>query len=116
MAANISTNNRNGKAEMMYVGQVPWHGLGTKLPQLATAAEAIKAAGLDWKVEKRKLFFEGKGAQDGQLLPFVTDKKIYATVRTDNEAPLGFAGRDWHPLQNSEAFSRCAPSPKACNG
>ena len=38
---------------MAYYGAVPWHGLGTKVPQGLHAAEMIKAAGLDWEVELR---------------------------------------------------------------
>src|SRR5438874_1964936 len=46
----------DGNAEMMYVGQMPWHGLGAKLTQAPTAAEAIRAARLDWRVTKKQLF------------------------------------------------------------
>ena len=103
MSAEIS--NANGKDEMFFVGQKPWHGLGTELPALATAAQAIKAAGLDWKVEKRTIYFKGAGKMAGQMLSKDLEGRIYAVVRTDIERGLGTAGRDWTPLQNEDAFS-----------
>ena len=85
--------------KMMWVGEKPWHGEGTKLENVATSAEAIEAAGLDWKVEKRGLYF---AQTDGttQLIP-----GKYATVRTDNQVALGIVGKVYTPLQNKEAFS-----------
>jgi len=54
MAHDLSIED--GKAAMMYVGEVPWHGLGQKLDKPATSAEAIEAARLNWEVAKVPLY------------------------------------------------------------
>lgn len=56
MAHNLATTN--GKTAMMYTGEVPWHKLGTKLDQPATAREAIEAAGLNYRVDLKSLATE----------------------------------------------------------
>jgi hypothetical protein len=53
MAHHLATTN--GKTAMMYAGEVPWHRLGTKLNEPATAREAIKASGLNYRVELKSL-------------------------------------------------------------
>lgn len=77
-------------------GIMPWHGLGKIIPGLATAAEALEFAGLDWDVEKQPLYF-GK------------DKNIFsgrhATVRVTDQHELGIVGDGYHIFQNKEAFS-----------
>jgi phage/plasmid-like protein (TIGR03299 family) len=96
-------NFQNGQASMMYVGEAPWHGLGTKLNEPATAAEAIAAAGLDWRVSKQPLY-----AIAGHVVLPVANK--FAIVREDlwgkQECPVyGIVGSDYTPLQNHEAFA-----------
>jgi hypothetical protein len=51
--------NDGGTYSMVFAGEEPWHRLGKKLNNPATAVEAIKAANLDWIVEKRPLFAIG---------------------------------------------------------
>ena len=46
MAHNLE--QRDGKTSMFYVGETPWHKLGTKLDNPATSMQAIEAAGLDY--------------------------------------------------------------------
>ena len=94
MAHNL--NEANGKTSMMYVNEVPWHKLGTKLENPATAAEAIQAAGLDFNVVKKTL------TTTAPDLPVVGH---YATVRTDNLQVLGVVGSRYEPIQNRDAFT-----------
>lgn len=94
---------RDGEASMFYVNAEPWHGLGTKLDGPATAVEAIKAARLDWTVRKVPLH----AVSGGTSIP-VPD--TFGVVREDlwgREAcpVLGIVGKDYTPLQNSEAFT-----------
>lgn len=84
----------NGKAEMMYVGEKPWHGLGTELANVATAEEAIQAANLGWNVVQEDIFTSG-GKQ-------VARKKM--NIREDTGEPIGIVGDGYKILQNGDAF------------
>lgn len=98
----------DGKAEMMCVGDMPWHGLGTRLASPPTAEQAIRAARLDWRVAKKPLFI----GNEHRPLP-----GQYAIVREDrwnrNEDGLfGTVGRSYTPLQNVDAFGFFDPVVK----
>jgi len=87
---------------MMCVGEKPWHRLGTVLEQPpATAVEAITAAHLTWRVEKKQLYVGEEGR------PFSGE---FAIVREDRwkvgeeEAIFGQVSEDYEPLQNINAF------------
>jgi phage/plasmid-like protein (TIGR03299 family) len=88
-----------GEAAVFVVGEVPWHRLGKVLQAAVTAAEAIRLAGLNWKVEKRPLRTWGG---DGASLDV---PGWFANVRTDTKAVLGVVSRQYRVLQNEEAFS-----------
>lgn len=93
----------NGEASMFYVDEPPWHKLGTRLSKPATAAEAIKAAKLDWDVRKVPLY-----ACEGLNNCIVPHR--HAIIPTfawgrPNCPVFGIVGDSYEPLQNREAFA-----------
>jgi len=88
---------KNDKASMFYVGEKPWHGLGVKLDNPATAEQALKYAKLDFGVDITPAKFN-----IGRKQLIVPDK--YVTYRTDTNAGLGVVGKGYKPLQNTDAF------------
>lgn len=85
-----------GKAQMAYAGDVPWHGLGTKVRPDLTPAQMMEAAGLNWSVEKHPQFIE----IDGERI--FTGQN--ALVRSTDNRVLTHVGDGWNPVQNEEAF------------
>jgi len=85
---------------MMFVGETPWHGLGTKLETApSTGKEALIAAGLDWGVKRETLAIEANGQR-------VEHKAI---VREDTGALLGVVGPNYRPYQNDQMASLYDP-------
>ena len=86
----------NGVAQMAYAGDVPWHGLGTKVSNDLTPQQMLEAAGLDWKVNTQPCF------------TMIDDKRVkigkQALVRDMDNKILDIISDDWKPMQNSEAF------------
>lgn len=84
----------NGKTAMMYTGEVPWHQLGTRLDEPATAREAIDASGLNFQVSLKSL-----STTDGLSVP-----QRKAVIRSDTGDVLGVVGNSYIPVQNYQAF------------
>lgn len=77
----------------------PWNNLGTELSNLATAREAIEAAGLNYTVVKKPL----KEVLELDQPAHVSHR--WATVRTDTGEVLGIVGDSYEPIQNRDAFA-----------
>jgi phage/plasmid-like protein (TIGR03299 family) len=110
MAHNLNYNRKTEKHSFFSVKEKAWHGLGTIIENYPTSAEAIKYAGLDYIVEKRNLFTydtENNNADHKAsiIIPEIAVPNFYANVRTDTDDVLGVVGRDYHVVQNIDAFS-----------
>ncbi len=104
MSVNLHRDEQTDAVSMMYIDEPPWHGLGTRLDGPATAAQAIRAAHLDWKVEKHPLYAKVKRDQVRQI------PRRFAAMRTDkldqeDYPALGIVGPEYKVLQNEEAFA-----------
>ena len=97
--AHELTINMHGNVEMAWAGNTPWHGLGTKVEGLMTAKEALEKAHLEWMITKELVY---QKMLDGSFRPIPSK---YATVRSDNELPLGVVGEKYTVLDNVDAFS-----------
>jgi len=96
MAHNISIVD--GKAEMAYAGDRPWHGLGVSVPGLMKTSEALTAAHLDWTVTKEPLQVVNENG-------FFAVPDHYGILRSDNAAVLGVVGNVYTPISNKDAFA-----------
>lgn len=79
---------------LFYVRETPWHGQGIKVEEAPTSADAIRLAGLDWRVEQKPLFLEDGTKIEGN----------FANVRSSDNKPLGIVGNKYKIVQNSDAF------------
>lgn len=89
MSASVET--------MFSVRVTPWHGLGTIVKEAPTSAEAIKLAGLDWRVLQEPVFLPDQTVVPGYK----------ANVRETDRAVLGLVTDRYRVVQNEEAFAFC---------
>lgn len=87
MAHNIET--------LFYTREKPWHGLGTMVAEAPTSADALRLAGLDWKVESKPVFTEQGNVIEGYK----------ANTRDSDGSVLGIVSGRYSICQNEEAFA-----------
>lgn len=97
----------NGVASFFSVAQTAWHGEGTVLTAAPTLDEAMLIANLDYTVEKRPTMYQCT-TPDGDTYAKQSDV-AFVTVRTDSQQELGAVGKDYHVMQNADAFRVLEP-------
>ena len=90
----------NGKAQMAYAGDTPWHGLGVQVPADLTPEQMLEAAGLNWTVDKYPVY-TAMGSEPDQVIEIENRKSL---IRSFDNKILDVVSDDWNPVQNAEAF------------
>ena len=87
MVANVET--------MFYTREKPWHGLGTMVAEAPNSKDALRLAGLNWKVLQEPVYTENKELIQGYK----------ANVRDTDRKVLGVVTDRYKVIQNEEAFA-----------
>ena len=95
MAAEIDTSN--GRQNMAFVGQTPWHGFGENLVRGADMKTWRTASGLAWEVEETEVLF-----RDQAMVREFPDTKIL--LRSDTRAPLSVVSKWYNTVQPGEVL------------
>ena len=95
------------QGSMAFVGETPWHRLGTAVESHVRAEQMMYAANLDWQVQKEP-------APGARLLApgRIYDRYIVLRdpVGDETEAvALAIVGKEYEPLQNVDAFTFFEP-------
>jgi phage/plasmid-like protein (TIGR03299 family) len=86
-----------GKPAIAYVGEEPWHGLGEKLPADASIETWLRAARLEWELERLPVQY----LVDGTLQ---TIEDRFALARSDTRAALSVVSGNCQIVQPREVL------------
>ena len=95
--AHELTIRANGMAEMAWVGERPWHGLGAELAPGASMAEWRTASGLDWQIQRSNEFFYYNGT-------LIDNPGNVVLHRSDNGFRLGNVSDSFKEVQPAEVL------------
>jgi phage/plasmid-like protein (TIGR03299 family) len=88
--------------QMAYVGDTPWHQLGSKLPAKQPIEVWAKKAGMDWTICDTPVRYMAEQAGSlGSILTFAVQKVLY---RSDTKAPLSVVSNRYQVVQPKEVL------------
>lgn len=98
MSHEIYTN-ADGRASMAYVGETPWHGLGSQLTLNSPLDVWLKEAGLDYEIHGGEVM---TALPDGQNIITMPSRKLL--YRSDTNEPLSIVGNKYKVVQPGEVM------------
>jgi phage/plasmid-like protein (TIGR03299 family) len=98
--AHELTIRANQTAEMAYVGEKPWHGLGQQLSAGSPIEAWQVAAGMDWKIQRSKVryFADREGATQLEM----PDQHVL--FRSDTKEALGLVSAKYKTVQPAQVL------------
>ena len=91
----------DGEAMLMFVGDEPWHGLGTRMDDLVDPITAVQVAQCDYTIEAQPIYRHQQGNSDGGA-GMVEYPNRYAIVRTDTNEAFDIVSNIYEIHQNMD--------------
>jgi len=88
----------NGNAEIAYVGEKPWHGLGNEVQPGISIDEMRAKAGMLWSIERGTVHFKNGG---DEYHPFTKNEVLY---RSDTKRPLSIVSKAFKVVQPGDVL------------
>ena len=89
--------------DICYVGETPWHSLGSKLPPNQPISVWQKASGMDFEIKQTPVLFNAANG-DGNLLNLRSNPEATVLYRSDNNEPLSVVSKRYKVVQPKDVL------------
>ena len=102
MAHALDFTTGNAGIAIREDGETPWHGYGTRCPDGADLDQWRIAAGLNWDIDERPVYYSKKNEFGANIPTQVPNKK--GLIRTDNQDCLSIVSSGYNVVQPAEVL------------
>ena len=102
--AHDLTIRRNGRAEMAYTGETPWHGLGASLAPGAGMDAWRDAAGMDWQILRAAVRYPTNPDDANNPAAWRRMEDRHVLIRSDNGNALGVVSDRYQEVQPADVL------------
>jgi phage/plasmid-like protein (TIGR03299 family) len=88
---------------MAYINEVPWHGLGNKLPKNQPIEVWQKSAGMDFEIKQTEVLFNA-ATGDGNLLNLRSNPEATVLYRSDTHEALSVVSKRYKVVQPKDVL------------
>jgi len=98
MAHELASSN-----DMAYVGNVPWHGLGNKLPQNQPIEIWQQSCGMNFEIKQTPVLFNAANG-DSNILNLCSNPEATVLYRSDSYEPLSVVSKRYKVVQPKDVL------------
>lgn len=86
--------------KIAYVGETPWHGLGSQLSPNQPLEVWAQQAGMDWRIESSDVSYMAQNGRGQKIIMLFEEQRVL--YRSDTHAPLSVVSQRYQEVQPKE--------------